>query len=58
MPAERARDTKLKKLGLPATHEDSKAYKKDKLLQGYMGDHPDMADVVLSELLAVQPEVA
>jgi hypothetical protein len=54
MPAEWARDTKLKKLGLPATHEDSKAYKKDKLLQGYMGDHPDMADVVLSELLAVQ----
>jgi hypothetical protein len=54
MPVERARDTKLKKLGLPATHEDSKAYKKDKLLQGYMGDHPDMADVVLSELLAVQ----
>jgi hypothetical protein len=57
-PAERACDTKIKKLGLPAVQEDSKAIKKDKLLQSYMGDHPDMVDAVLSELLTVQSEFA
>jgi hypothetical protein len=47
-PAERARDTKLKKMGIPVIVEDPKAGKKQQLLYAFRGTPPpDNADLVL-----------
>jgi hypothetical protein len=57
-PAERGRDTKLKKMGIQASTEDPKAGKKQQLLQAFGGTPPDNADEVLSQLLAAWTKVA
>jgi hypothetical protein len=46
--AERARDTKLKKLGIPTTHANSKADKKTQLLKKLGESVSDNADEALS----------
>jgi hypothetical protein len=53
-PAERARGTKLKRLGLADAPTDPKEAKKQQLLLAYDGPDKAAADEALSELFAVQ----
>jgi thermostable 8-oxoguanine DNA glycosylase len=57
-PADRARDTKMKKLGLSIANADSKAEKKMQLLKKLGGNVLKHADEVLSQLLTGPEKVA
>jgi hypothetical protein len=53
-PAERARDTKLKKLELPPpTSDDHAVERKRHLLQSFKGHDIDMAAVAVGDLLGM-----
>jgi hypothetical protein len=56
-PAERARDTKLKKLGLTEQLEDPKLLKKQHLLLAYKGGNQELAEEAISDLLGRQAQV-
>jgi hypothetical protein len=53
-----ARDVKIKKLGMPAEDEDTKAIKKHQLLQAFTGRAGDAAEAAVQELLGVQDQAA
>jgi hypothetical protein len=52
-PATRARDVKIKKLGLPVEDVDAKAVNKCQLLQAYTGTDGDTAEAAVQDLLGI-----
>jgi hypothetical protein len=57
-PADRSRDTKLKRLGLVETPVDPQEAKKQQLLIAYDGPNKTAADEALSELFTMQTKAA
>jgi hypothetical protein len=57
-PAEKAHDTKLKKMGFPVPVEDPKASEVQQLLLTYKGNDPEAVTAALTALFAGQARVA